>query len=153
MPAARDDLLFPGSLAMVRLLSRRLKRSDKLAGFQIIREQDHLLARAAELLDVLVHDAAELRLQHRGLLALAIRRKRDRTDDSLVRILAQIFCHRLLVERTHGLDGLFGELAAGIAKRRQIVAERIDLRLDGPLAVLLEELLGPLEIHALFREP
>src|ERR1700752_2141297 len=111
-------LLFPGGLATVRLLPRRLEWSDKFARLQILGEQDPLPAGAAELLDVLVHDAAELGLQHRGLLALAIRRERDRTDDGLVRILAQIFCQRLLIERAHRLDGLFGELAAGIAERR-----------------------------------
>src|SRR3954463_7989482 len=101
-----------------RLLPRGLERSDQFAGFQLLREQDHLLAGLTELLDVLVDHAAELGLQHRIFLALAVRRERHRTDDGLHLMLVKIFCDRLLVERADRLDRGFDELAAGIAERR-----------------------------------
>src|SRR6266700_4461254 len=87
--------------------------TDELARFELVREQDHLFARAAELRDVLVRDAAELRHQRGGFLALAVGRKRDRADDGLDLVLAQIFCDRLLVERPRRLDGLLDELTGG----------------------------------------
>src|SRR5438128_563308 len=98
IPRPGSIVLIPGRHAWSELLPCGLKRADELAGFQTLREQDHLFARAAELLDVLVDDAAVLSLQHRGFLALAIRRKRDRTNDGLVRVLAQIFCEAFLIE-------------------------------------------------------
>ena len=86
-------------------------------------------------------------------LPLAIRRKRDRPDDGLVLVLAQIFGDALLVERLGGVDRRLDHLAHRIAERRQIIAERIDLGLDGALGVVLEKLLGAVEIHARFRQP
>src|SRR4051812_46385383 len=65
----------------------------------------------------------------------------------------QVFRHRLLVERADRLDRGFDQLAAGIAERRKVVAERVDLGLDRALGIFFEELLGAVEIHALFREP
>src|SRR5947209_7973267 len=109
------------------LRSGSLKGTDEIARLEFLRKENHLLARAAELLDVLVHDTAELRLQRRGFLALAVRRKRNRANDGLVLVVAQIFCHGLLVERPRRLDGLLDELTAGVAEWRKIVAERIDL--------------------------
>src|ERR1700733_9935009 len=109
----------------MRLLPGGLKRSDEIAGFQFLREQDHLLARAAELLDVLVHNAAELGLQHRVFLALAVGPKAHRADDGLHLMLMQIFCDGLLVERSNRLDRGLDKLTAGVTERREIVAERI----------------------------
>ena len=63
------------------------------------------------------------------------------------------FAMRLLVERPRRLDGLLDELTAGVAERRKIVAQRIDLGFHGPFRVGLEERLGPVVIHARFREP
>src|SRR3979490_1118053 len=148
----------PGGRAMVRrktarLLPGSLKGTDEIAGFQFLREQDHLLAWAAELLDVLVHDTADLALQRRVFLALAVRRKRDRANDGLVLVVAQIFCDGLLVERPRRLDGLLDQLTAGVAERRKIVDQRLNLGFRGPLRIGLEERLGPVVIHALFREP
>src|SRR5260221_11962458 len=87
------------------LITSSLERTDERSGFQFIREQDHLLAGRPELFDVLVLDAPELRLQRRGFLALAIRRKRDRPDDGLVLVLPQVFRQRLLAARLVGVDG------------------------------------------------
>src|SRR5258708_31499422 len=135
------------------LRSGSLKGTDEIARLEFLRKENHLLARAAELLDVLVHDTAELRLQRRSFLALAVRRKRNRANDGLVLVVAQIFCHGLLVERPRRLDGLLDELTAGVAEWRKIVAQRIDLGFHGPFRVGFEERLCPLVIHALFREP
>jgi hypothetical protein len=55
------------------LIPRSLKRRDEFARLPFRREQDHLFARLAELIHVLVDDAAELGLQRRGFLALAVR--------------------------------------------------------------------------------
>src|SRR4051794_9102203 len=149
---ARDTSLIPGSRYVV-LLPGSLKGTDQIAGFQFLREQDHLLAGLAELLDVLVHDAAELGLQHRVFLALAVGPKAHRADDGLHLMLMKIFCDRLLVERAHRLDRRLDELAAGVAERREIIAERIDLGLNRALGIFVEELLGPFKIHFRFREP
>src|SRR6185295_933874 len=102
------------------LLPRGLERTDEIAGFQFLREQDHLLARLAELLDVLVHNAAELGLQHRVFLALAVGSKAHRADDGLHLMLMQIFRDRLLVERADRLARRLDKLTAGVAERRQI---------------------------------
>src|SRR5207247_5083779 len=120
------------------LVARSLEGTDEVSSLQFVREQDHLLAGGPELFDVLVLDATELRLQRRGFLALAIRRKRDRPDDGLVLVLAQIFGDALLVERLGRTNRRVDHLAHRIAERRQIIAERIDLGLDGLAGVLLQ---------------
>src|SRR5438132_12908859 len=91
---------------MPGLLPGGLKRTDELAGLQFLRKQDHLFARVAELLDVLVHDAAELRHQRRSFLPLAVRRKRDRADDGFELVAVEISSNRLLVKRPRSLDSL-----------------------------------------------
>src|SRR5690242_15725238 len=63
------------------LLPRCFKGRDELAGLQFRRKQDHLFAGLSELVHVLVDNTPELRLQGCGLLALAVRRERDRTND------------------------------------------------------------------------
>ena len=68
-------------------------------------------------------------------------------------VLPQVFCQRLLVERLGGVDRRLDHLALGIAERRQVIAERIDLRFHRTLGVGLEERLGAVEIHALLRQP
>src|SRR6478672_8002310 len=135
------------------LLSRGLKWADKIARLQSFRGQDYLLARFAELLDVLVHDAAELRHQRRSFLPLSVRRKRDRTYDCFHLIGVEILCDRLLIKRPHRLDGLLKKLAGGVTIGSKIVAQRIDLRFHGALRVSREEFFGPVEIHLRFGQP
>src|SRR5258705_13715335 len=65
------------------LLPGLLEGHDDLAGLQVLGEQDHLLAGGLELLEVLVDDAAVLRLQGRRDLALAVGREGDGSDDRL----------------------------------------------------------------------
>ncbi len=113
LPAARAVRLFhrPDRGAFAPIMASRvirrdaarlrpggLKWRDEFAGLQSFGEQDHLFAWAAELLDILVLDAAELRHQRCGFLALTVRRERDRTNDGLVFVAVQIFCDSFLVE-------------------------------------------------------
>ena len=65
------------------LLAGSLKGRDQIASLQIVREQNNLLTRLAELIDVLVLDAAELRFDSLAFLPLAIFGKGDRADDGL----------------------------------------------------------------------
>src|SRR6185437_2949441 len=135
------------------LLLRRLERTDQIARFELGRGQDHLPARLAELIDVLVDDSTELGHQRAGFLPLAVIGKYDRADDGLDLVGMEIFGDALLVQRLRRVDGLLHDLTRSVAVRREIVAERIDLggyRLPG---VFVEELLGAVEIHALFRQP
>src|ERR1700759_990814 len=88
------------------LLAIGFERSDQVASLQVVRKQDHLRARFAELVHVLVFHAAELRFQRRALLPLAVFSVGNRTDDGLHRVLAQIFRDPLLVERLGCVDRL-----------------------------------------------
>ena len=111
------------------------------------------LPRLPELLDVLVDHTPELRLHRRAFLPLAIGRERDRPDDGLVLVLPQILREALLVERLGRVDRRLDHLPRGVTVRRQIIAERVDLRFDGALGIDLEKLLGAGVIHARFRQP
>src|SRR5579872_7405559 len=136
-----------------QLLTRGLEWRDEVAGLHFLREQDDLFARLFELIHIVVDDALELRLQGCGFLALAIRRERDRTDNGRNLVAVQILGNRLLVERAGRLDRGFDELAGGVAERREIKAERVDLGRDGALRILVEEGLGALEIHPGLGQP
>src|SRR5678809_478866 len=63
--------------------ARLLERRDHVAGLVRFRVDHHLLAGRAELLDILVLDAAELRLHHARLRPLAVLAPADRADDGL----------------------------------------------------------------------
>src|SRR6267142_5379456 len=136
--------LFRSLLAAARLLERR----DQLAGLVVVRVDHHLLARLAELLDVLVHHAAELRLHHAWLRPLAVLVPADRADDGLDLVAVQPRGELLLVERLGGADRLLEDLADGVIEGRQVKAERVDLRLGRALGIALQEVLDARVLHA-----
>src|SRR2546423_1585781 len=66
-----------------RALARLLERRHHGAHLHVVGIEHHLLAGLAELLHVLVLDAAELRHQHARALPLAVRVPADRADHGL----------------------------------------------------------------------
>src|SRR5258705_13607479 len=82
--------------------ARLLERRDDVAGLVVARIDHDLLARLAELLDILVDDAAELRLHHACLGPFAVIVPADRADDGLHLVGAQPGGERLVVDRPGG---------------------------------------------------
>src|SRR5262245_6985373 len=90
---------------------RLLERRDGVAGLVLGREKHDLLARLLELVGVLVHDSAELRLHDDRDRPLAVGPEPDRADDGLELVLAQVGRQRLVVEALGGGDRLLEHLA------------------------------------------
>ncbi len=137
--AADSLLLLPLAL---RLFARLVERLDELAGLQLDRVQDYLLACLAKLLDVLVGDPAELNHQQAGICPIAVFVEADAADQRFQLVLAQIISERSLVEALDRLDRLLQDLSDRVVEWREIKTERIDLRFRRALGITREKILS-----------
>src|SRR5688572_19006330 len=128
-------------------LTRFIERRDDLAGLVLVGEDHDLLARLPELLQVLVHHAAELRLHHARVRPFSVLVPADRADDGLDLVLAQPAGERLVLEALGGVDRLLENLADRIVERRQIEAEGVHLGFGGALRVAREEFVDARILH------
>src|SRR5262249_35440312 len=134
-------------------LLRLLVGIDHVAGLVLRRREHGLRVHATELLEVTALDVVVLDLQHAALLPLAALRDLYVARDGLEGGLADVVGELVVVEALGGLHRLAEDLDVGVAPGAEIVAERIDTLRAGAGLVLLEELLGALEHHALRRDP
>src|SRR2546426_12161950 len=132
LPRRAGRYLFP---------ARFLERHDSLAELVLLRPQDHLPAGLPELIHVLVDDAADLRVDLARARPLAVRAEADLADDGLHLVLVQVVGELPVVEALRRVDRLLEHLANRVVERRQVEAERVDLGLDRPLRIALQEIL------------
>ena len=80
-------------------------------------------------------------MDHARARPLAVRAEADRADDGLHLVLVQVVGELPVVEALRRVDRLLEHLADRVVERRQVEAERVDLGLDRPLRIALQEIL------------
>src|ERR1700736_2219000 len=101
---------------------------DHVAGFVLVRPQDHLPGGVAELIDVMSGYVLKLRRELTRFRPFAVRSKTDFAQDGVERIGVHVVGKLVVIEALGALDRLSQYLSGRIAERDEVVADRIDLK-------------------------